>query len=274
MALDVREGRGVSVGFLTYLSRLTHPSGGLFYHLRAIPYRYTIWGSYLNSVEKLWKCFTENAEIETLVLVGPSAGYAWAENFLSFSQQSELKNILVFDPDPLAKVTFEFLHPIPTGVQFQWYKENFFTEESWGRFSWNTKTAVVFCGVLSQLEFSSNPPSDRQLGHLEAKLRDISWLSWHDRFLGSHVTARCSEISFFNQRPGKVPSVMNYDLVSEDVLRTKSREVSVEEWDLESFCFLQIANHYALFSWDFTPTEWHGMEACWSVKTKKGVTTV
>ena len=71
-------------------------SGGLGYHLRALRFRHSLWAPYIATVQRWlhdWRPPTD-----TLVVVGPSAGYALDAAFLA-----RFRSVRALEPDPLAR---------------------------------------------------------------------------------------------------------------------------------------------------------------------------
>lgn len=76
--------------------RLTDASGGLTYHWRAMRYRNTLWRPFCEEVRR-WLLAWQPPQ-QKLVIVGPSAGYSLAPEFLlRFAQ------VTILEPDPLAR---------------------------------------------------------------------------------------------------------------------------------------------------------------------------
>jgi len=75
---------------------LTDASGGLTYHWRAMRYRNTLWRPFCEQVGR-WLRSWQPPQTK-LVIVGPSAGYSLAPEFLARFAQ-----VTILEPDPLAR---------------------------------------------------------------------------------------------------------------------------------------------------------------------------
>jgi hypothetical protein len=112
----------------------------------------------------------------TLVLVGPSAGWTLPHRFLA-----RFETIVAIDLDPSARPLFWLAHGkalAASGLTLHWVHGDF-VEVLPGLLS--ADMAVLFCNVLGQLGVER---SDYQqvLAALPHTLRSVHWASYHDRY--------------------------------------------------------------------------------------------
>ena len=174
-------------------ARLVRWTGGGGYHRHARKMRESYWRSFRREVEQ-W-LIEWNPSAQTLVLVGPSAGYCLPDSFLA-----RFEKLIAFDLDPEAEPRFRALHPA--------------VSES-GRLSWRRgdalgliegssdscellrevrrqegSVAVLFCNVLGQARFHWEDPEEDPgfkdwTARMQVFLTKIPvWASFHDRFSG------------------------------------------------------------------------------------------
>ncbi len=172
---------------------ILRPSGGLYYHWRALRHRH-LWRPFQTALEGWlanWPCPKNE-----LVLLGPSAGYtlptAWLRGF---------SKITAYDLDPLASRLFNWRHS-PLEVNF--VRRNLFWENR--RLSLMPLKSValshpdavfLFCNVLGQvlLEGQASEEEWREyLFELRRLLRDRYWASYHDEF-STHGNTRIDHLT-------------------------------------------------------------------------------
>lgn len=153
---------------------LLHPSGGLFYHLRAWRWQGTRWLPFHSEVAR-WLDAWQPAATQ-LVLIGPSGGYALNARFLS-----RFQGITVLEPDPLAR---HLLRKRFSDFEFE------FADSAWLAQSdgpailaqRHPDAAFLFCNLLGQKLTGQGAGHDRQswLTALQTALQQRQWASWHD----------------------------------------------------------------------------------------------
>lgn len=149
-------------------------SGGLAYHARAWRYR-----------ERLWRPFTAQVgewlrdwrpPCDTLVLVGPSAGYALDAGFVhSFT------HCVMIEPDPLARWLLRRRFP---GVD--WHEDPIDVFANGGPTMLQRRfpaAAILFCNVVGQAMDATD--TTRWCRSQSSALRAHHWASWHDVFSSS-----------------------------------------------------------------------------------------
>lgn len=150
-----------------------HPSGGLFYHLRALRHRRALWAPFHDQVGRWlsdWR-----PPCDRLVLIGPSAGYALPRAFLE-----RFHEIQVLEPDPLAR---RLLRRRFAGIPLAFAELDLAAADGPAqlarRYPWS---AFLFCNLLGQQLVGSRPDFDRRtwLASLEAALAGRDWASWHE----------------------------------------------------------------------------------------------
>lgn len=129
-----------------------NPTGGLHYHLRAFLHRKR-WQPFCDMVEtwlKEWSLAANLTATETLVLIGPNAGYTLPSHFLA-----KFRNIILVEPDPLAYLMFRARFS-SVRVNLNWISRDFFGVTDGGikigeLFKIHPQAAFLFCNVLGQL---------------------------------------------------------------------------------------------------------------------------
>jgi hypothetical protein len=153
---------------------LLHPSGGLFYHLRAWRWRYTRWQPFHSEIARWLEAWQPQAA--HLVLIGPSGGYGLNARFLARFQR-----ITVLEPDPLARhllrkgfADFKFEFADSAGLAQQDGPANLA--------QCYPEAAFLFCNLLGQKLVGQGGGHHRQawLSALQAALQGREWASWHD----------------------------------------------------------------------------------------------
>lgn len=163
---------------------LLSPSGGLVYHLRALEHADVAWVPFREAVAT-W-LLSWSVPTETLLLIGPSAGYCLDDRFLSRFQQ-----LVVLDPDPLAERLFRRRHP--AAPRPQWLRVDHFTNaDSVGLtavLSAHLDAALLFCNFLGQLPLLLPAARAEETlafwrHQLPVLLQGRHWASFHDRLSG------------------------------------------------------------------------------------------
>lgn len=219
-------------GYPRLRSHLTDPSGGLGYHWRAWRRRvawqpFHAWlGTRLNG----WR-----PDRDTLVLVGPSAGYALDMTFLS-----RWRAITVFEPDTLARILLRRrFAQLP--IRFAWLDALAMPDGPRALAAQFPDAALLFCNVLGQVG-DADEVAQRGAA-LRRALAAHAWASWHD-VLSSRV------------RPsGVLPAAV----ASADALaRALWRGQAVEVVDHGAFGLVGAPGAYA--TWALAPDAWQVVE--------------
>ncbi len=160
--------------------RWNDASGGLGYHWRAWRYQSRSWSSFHQAVGTwldVWK-----PDARTLVLVGPSGGYALNARFLS-----RFERLVALEPDPLARWLLRHrFRDLPWHFQRD---DVFHDPQALSRLAeqW-PDAAFLFCNVIGQVF-----PADalgRWLNTHTTWFDAHPWASWHDVFSSSVAPAR------------------------------------------------------------------------------------
>ncbi|OFZ19648.1 MAG: hypothetical protein A2Z20_12980 [Bdellovibrionales bacterium RBG_16_40_8] len=131
---------------------LLNNTGGLKYHLRAFWHRKR-WRPFCEFVEIWLNDWVKDLDLnkrQTLVLIGPNAGYTLSQSFIS-----QFRNIIVIEPDPLAYAMFEAR--FHCGARL--VRQDYFSlsdnppnpEKLRGLFLAFPNSVFLFCNVLGQL---------------------------------------------------------------------------------------------------------------------------
>ncbi len=162
------------------IANLVRPSGGLYYHGKALLNRHR-WRPFQDEVRSFlegWPCPKD----KNLILIGPSAGYTLPSEWLK-----KFDKVWAFDLDPLAEVLFRWRHKHPN-VEF--HRVNLFWRD--GKLSLTPLNEILllkptanllFCNVLGQVLFEGRAGEEEWLGFLRGlrqRLRGRNWASYHD----------------------------------------------------------------------------------------------
>lgn len=165
------------------VSYLIHPSGGLVYHARALRHGRSLWLPYQRALAT-WLVGWRPAG-ESLLLLGPSGGYALDTGFLDRFQR-----VSVVEPDPLARLILSRRFP---RVRFQWLPPGKHLLDPVHTCSGDV---VLFCNLLGQDWLGPARPEDRQeiLAGLPHELAGRTWASFHDVISTSRLPATAGPI--------------------------------------------------------------------------------
>jgi hypothetical protein len=161
------------------LSELIRPSGGLYYHAKALV-NGRRWRPFREEIRlwlETWPCDKK----QDLLLIGPSAGYTLPSGWLK-----DFPKIHAFDLDPLSGPLFRRRH----GVNAEFHRVNLFW--SGGTLSIKPlkevlreypKANILFCNVLGQVLLEGKAGEEEWLSFLRQlrfALRGRTWASYHD----------------------------------------------------------------------------------------------
>ena len=152
-------------------------TGGLFWHLRAVVARKSLWSPFRSQLEDWlagWSPPTRN-----LLLVGPSAGWCLPDSFLT-----RFDHLHAVDIDPAAPSFFRLLHGgalRSAGVSLTWSRRDFFADPA-GVLAAHPDAAVLFCNVAGQRCVQVRDPLavEAELAGLQRLLHGHNWASFHD----------------------------------------------------------------------------------------------
>lgn len=208
-------------------------SGGLAYHWRALRHGRQ-WRAFHTQVGQWlagWPC-----DAPTLILVGPSAGYALNAHFLA-----RFAHRVVLEPDPLARWLLRRRFP---ELAWSFAREDVFADDQALERLADThpQAAFLFCNVLGQV-FDADALG-AWLAHRADWFDHHCWASWHDVFSS-------------DRPPGRLPTAAEAALppeAADSVARAlwANQRCAVE--DHGSFGWRPGARH-AL--WQLTPRQWH-----------------
>lgn len=153
---------------------LLHPSGGLFYHLRAWRWWRTRWLPFHREVARWLDAW--HPEAAELVLIGPSGGYALNARFLA-----RFQHIVVLEPDALARHLLRKRFP---DFAFEFADSTWLAQVDGPAIlaQRHPEAALLFCNLLGQKLAGQGARHDRQgwLSALQITLHGRAWASWHD----------------------------------------------------------------------------------------------
>ena len=214
-------------------NRWLDASGGLGYHMRAWRYRKRLWAPFIEQVGAWLREWRPPSD--TLVLVGPSAGYALDTEFLQ-----RFSRCVMLEPDPLAR----------------WLLRRRFASLDWQHAAFDVfadggldalqrhfpSAAIVFCNVIGQAMDAHETARWRPTQC--AALRGHHWASWHDVFSSAAPPTRL---------PTEHDAALAPDAASAVAARAW-RGQGCAVVDHGTFGWLPGARH-AL--WHLAPAQWH-----------------
>jgi hypothetical protein len=214
--------------------RWNDASGGLGYHWRAWRYRRRLWSGFHAQVARWLEAWPTRAR--TLVLVGPSAGYALRPAFLQ-----RFERLIAIEPDPLARMLLRHRF---RDFGWQFMREDVFADEAAlaGVSARYPDAAVLFCNVIGQVLDADGLARWRSAQAAWFEAHD--WASWHDVFSSG-------------QRPRALPGAVEAPLgpaASAEVARRLWAGIGCQVEDHGSFGQWPGADHVL---WQLTPTQWH-----------------
>jgi hypothetical protein len=158
-------------------AHLNDPSGGLGYHLRALRYRRSLWAPFIGCVHA-WLHDWRPAP-DTLLLVGPSAGYTLAAGFLA-----RFRTVRALEPDVLARRLLRWRFP-----QVAWHFDRLdcvCTADGPAMLAAHYPgAAILFCNVLGQAPEPALLTGWRATA--DAALSRHHWASFHDVLSSTHA---------------------------------------------------------------------------------------
>ncbi|QID16916.1 hypothetical protein G3580_04240 [Nitrogeniibacter mangrovi] len=209
-------------------------SGGLAYHWRAWRHGRRHWRAFHARVAEWldgWRPGTG-----TLVLIGPSAGYALNAHFLH-----RFATHIALEPDPLARALLRYRF---RGIRWHFEREDVFADPTaLDRLAArHPDAAFLFCNVVGQV-FDAEGLASWQARHA-AWFDAHAWASWHDVFSSDRA-------------PHALPSAEERALPASQSAAVARRLWAGQRCRVEdhgSFGWRPGATH-AL--WPLTPRQWH-----------------
>ena len=156
-------------------------TGGLFWHMRALVARRSLWAPFRVGVEDWLASWTPPSD--ELLLVGPSAGWCLPDAFLT-----RFARLQAFDIDPAAQPLFRWVHGGAlrrAGAALSWTQADFFADVA-GILAAHPAAAVLFCNVAGQrcIQTPDSQAVEAEMMRLQQLLTGRSWASFHDLLSG------------------------------------------------------------------------------------------
>jgi hypothetical protein len=160
-------------------------TGGLFWHLRALVARRSLWAPFRHALEDWLASWSPPSR--ALLLVGPSAGWCLPDSFLV-----RFEHIHAVDIDPAAQPLFGLVHGRAlreAGAFVSWSRVDFFADPA-RVLSAHPHAAILFCNVAGQrcVQIRDAAVVEAQMDALRGLLQGRSWASFHD-LLSSNTNA-------------------------------------------------------------------------------------
>lgn len=245
------------------LKNIFHPSGGLYYHLKAFRYQ-SQWASFKKELNNWLKIYFENRK--RVLILGSSAGYCLSDETLSLAHSFDC-----FDQDSLAPYLWRKQHHQQPRTFFsrdvcQWLIDSNENQRAEKGPKIEDYDLILFNNFLGQLRFDqrlNDPAKPDFLMLLREKLllMPSDWLSYHDLY--SFHSQRKLE---FRQTLKKIPD----SPVDEGVLQTwlfealsegsRKHHKRIEIYDHEPILPKIKARDHRLFVWPLTPLNQHLIE--------------
>ena len=193
-----------------FLNKGADLTGGLFWHLRAVVARHTLWTVFRAHLEDWLAGWTPPNR--TLLLVGPSAGWCLPDSFLT-----RFDHLHAVDIDPAARPLFHLLHGGAlrrAGACLSWSRTDFFADSA-AVLAAHPEAAVLFCNVAGQRCVQVSDPAvvEAEMLALQALLHGRAWASFHD--LLSAKTTLAPPARSLSQRMGAHGLLASYGLGGE-----------------------------------------------------------
>jgi hypothetical protein len=165
------------------------PTGGVVYHLRARRFARTLWSPFQRALGAWLDDW--NPESDSIVLVGPSAGYCLADRMLA-----RFRDVLVLDPDPIARWLLSRRLARLGTARGRLCGDDLLVRGLLGAgrdltdlLDDEPQRAVLFCNVLGQVRFLLDDDAfDTWTAAFRARvvpaLDGREWASFHDRVSG------------------------------------------------------------------------------------------
>ena len=156
-------------------------TGGLFWHMRALVARRSLWSAFRVGVEDWLASWTPPCD--ELLRVGPSAGWCLPDAFLT-----RFRRLHAFDIDPAAKPLFRLLHGGALrrgGSALSWTQADFFANIS-GILASHPNAAILLCNVAGQrcIQTPDAQKVEAEMIRLQGLLQGRCWASFHDLLSG------------------------------------------------------------------------------------------
>jgi hypothetical protein len=170
------------------------PAGGVVYHLRARRFRRTLWAPFEQALSTWLEAWEPCSD--SVLLVGPSAGYCLADRFLA-----RFRDVLVLEPDPVARLILARrlarlrVRRVRTCAEDLLVRGLLGPGRDLGALLDEDETrAVVFCNLLGQVRFllpdeAFDAWADAFRTRVVPALASRSWVSFHDRVSGELAPA-------------------------------------------------------------------------------------
>ncbi len=173
------------------------PTGGILWHARALRSRGR-W-EHFNTALRAW-LNSWNVASDSLILVGPSAGWTLPGDFLA-----RFGRIHCIDIDPLARPLFQLRHGAvlrEARVCVTWGRSDFMREAGVVLKS-RPGAAILLANMLGQHGFRSpsSAIAEKDIERLREHLQLRSWASFHDRLSGAITQSAPLPSSFDHQGP-------------------------------------------------------------------------
>jgi hypothetical protein len=165
------------------------PAGGLVYHLRALRFRRTLWAPFERALATWLEAWDPGSD--SVLLVGPSAGYCLADRFLM-----RFRDVLVLEPDPVARLILARRLARLRVARARTCADDILVRGLLGPgrdlrdlLEADPTRAVVFCNLLGQVRFllpdaAFDTWADAFRTRVVPALAARSWVSFHDRVSG------------------------------------------------------------------------------------------
>jgi hypothetical protein len=159
------------------------------YHLRALRYFKQEWKNHHRWTHEFLNRWVEEQKVprlDTLVLIGPSGGYALPNEFLSLYAK-----IIAYEPDPLARFIFNWRVTESTRAKVTWVKTPYDFQSAL------PAGAILFCNLLGQVPIRDAATFRSRLMKV---LNGRVWASFHDAMSGESVRFRVMN----PEQPGEI----------------------------------------------------------------------
>ncbi len=233
---------------------ISNPTGGLFYHIKALRYRRSLWKGFQSQIEKFqseWLKAIPHANRKHLVLVGGSGGYSQSQDFLK-----NFETLIHIDIDPWASFFFKRNHPY---ANTRFYRETIFDHNYKIKSEFltdydETNSTWMWCNLLGQMGLThSEDLTQSILRNIQIQMKNYSWMSFHD-------------IYSFEAPKNLIPSALPTEFDSPEQIRSAIQKLPIKKVALADHLTIDRFqfDKRTLMLWPLTRKHYHFVEAGFS----------
>jgi hypothetical protein len=234
------------------------PAGGAVYHLRALRFRRALWTPFERALATWLDTWDPGSD--SVLLVGPSAGYCLADRFLA-----RFRDVLVLEPDPLARLLLERRFARLGIARVSTCADDLLVGGLLGGrrnvgdlLEADPTRAVVFCNLLGQVRFllpddAFDTWATAFRTRVVPALATRGWVSFHDRLSGDVAPQ-------LDDEPASAVGLDEQALVARFYAHPPAARATVELVDHLTGALWTAALPRRYFGWEVVPGRFHLIE--------------